>query len=296
MSDPSLERLHPRNLHGGLYDFRALIEACPALAPFVTRNPAGRPTIDFADGRAVRMLNGALLATQYGIQGWAIPEGFLCPPVPGRADHLHHLADLLGAPTGPQVRVLDLGTGASLIYPLLGHRIYGWSFVGTEVNPAALQSARAILARNPALESAIELRLQADPARIFEGVVGEGERFELSLCNPPFHASARAVRETAETKWRKLGRAEARDRLNFGGSASELWCPGGELAFVGRIISESAARPSLCRWFSSLVSRSEHLPRLRAALRAAKAARVEVLDMRQGQKRSRILAWSYEAG
>lgn len=294
--------LHPRNPHGGRYDFPALLRACPALAPFVQRSPRGEPTIDFTDPRAVRLLNAALLATTYGIAGWTIPEDFLCPPIPGRADHLHHLADLLaeeagGAPpTGPRVRVLDLGTGASAIYPLLGHRAYGWTFVGTETSPAALACANAILAANPDLKAAIALRLQPDPGRIFKGVVDPGERFDLCLCNPPFHASAKAVRETAQEKWRKLGRSEARSRLNFGGTAAELWCPGGELGFVGRIISESAEQPELCRWFSSLVAKSEHLPRLQAALRTAKAARVKVIETSQGQKRSRILAWSYAEG
>lgn len=289
--------LHPRNLHGGRYDLRALVQAVPALGPFVHPSPRGEPTVDFTDPRAVRLLNAALLAHHYRIQGWDIPEGFLCPPIPGRADHLHHLADLLAGegdvPRGSAVRVLDLGAGASAIYPLLGHRLYGWTFVGTESNPAALACAKAILAANPDLKHAIALRLQTDPAAIFQGVVDPGERFDLCLCNPPFHASAKAVRETAQAKWRKLGRAEERSRLNFGGAGAELWCPGGELAFVRRIIAESAERPHLCRWFSSLVSKAEHLPRLQATLREAEAAEVRVLGMRQGQKQSRILAWRY---
>ncbi len=289
--------LHPRNLHGGRYDLRALVQAVPALGPFVHPSPRGEPTVDFTDPRAVRLLNAALLAHHYRIQGWDIPEGFLCPPIPGRADHLHHLADLLAGegdvPRGSAVRVLDLGAGASAIYPLLGHRLYGWTFVGTESNPAALACAKAILAANPDLKHAIALRLQTDPAAIFQGVVDPGERFDLCLCNPPFHASAKAVRETAQAKWRKLGRAEERSRLNFGGAGAELWCPGGELAFVRRIIAESAERPHLCRWFSSLVSKAEHLPRLQATLREAEAVEVRVLGMRQGQKQSRILAWRY---
>lgn len=289
--------LHPRNLHGERYDLPALVKACPALGPFVHPSPRGEPTVDFTDPRAVRLINTALLAHHYRIQGWTIPEGFLCPPIPGRADHLHHLADLLAEggqpPRGSGVRALDLGTGASAIYPLLGHRLYGWTFVGTESNPAALACAKAILAANPDLKHAIALRLQADPNHIFQGVVDPGERFDLCLCNPPFHASAKAVRETAQAKWRKLGRAEERSRLNFGGAGVELWCPGGELAFVRRIIAESSEQPRLCRWFTSLVSKVEHLPRLQAALREAKATEIRVLEMRQGQKQSRILAWSY---
>ena len=228
--------LHPRNRHQGEYDFGALVRACPELAPFVRRSPDGRPTVDFADGRAVRALNRALLALQYGIRGWVFPEGFLCPPVPGRADLIHHLAGLLGEeaggriPTGPSVRVLDLGVGASCIFPLIGHAEYGWRFVGTDVDVAALASAAAILKVN-GLEHVVALRLQPDRSRLFRGVVAADERFDLCLCNPPFHASAAAVRATAREKWRKLGKGAG---LNFGGRDAELWCEGGELGFQGR--------------------------------------------------------------
>jgi 23S rRNA (adenine1618-N6)-methyltransferase len=296
---------HPRNPHRERYDFPRLVAACPELRGFVRGNPLGEPTIDFADPRAVRALNRALLAAVYGIQGWDIPEGYLCPPIPGRADYLHHLADLLAAerggrpPRGAGIRALDIGTGANLVYPLIGHRAYGWTFVGTDVDPRALANAAAILAANPGLAEAVELRLQKDGSRLFEGVVRPGERFDVCLCNPPFHESADQARAGSLRKWRNLGRPGAAPGrapvLNFGGQGGELWCPGGEAAFVGRMVQESARRPDLCAWFTSLVSRSENLPRIRAALREAGAARVRVVEMAQGQKRSRIVAWSFRA-
>jgi 23S rRNA (adenine1618-N6)-methyltransferase len=227
------------------------------------------------------------------VRGWDLPEGYLCPPIPGRADHLHHLADLLAQeppPRGPQVRVLDIGTGANLIYPLLGHREYGWSFLGTDVDPGALANARAIVAANPDLAGAIELRLQQDRARIFEGVVVPGETFALCMCNPPFHASAAEAREGTQRKWRNLGLAPV---LNFGGRNAELWCEGGEVAFLERMVRESALRPHCCQWFTSLLSRSASLAPVQAALRAVGARRVRILDMSQGQKKSRIVAWGW---
>lgn len=296
--------LHPRNPHRERYDFPALVRACPELAGFVRANPLGEPTIDFADPRAVRTLNRALLAADYGIRGWDLPEGYLCPPIPGRADYLHHLADLLGGdrggapPRGPGIRALDIGVGANLIYPLIGHQAYGWSFVGTDVDPGALAAAAAILQANPQLAGRIELRLQRDPGLLFEGVVRPGERFDLCLSNPPFHASAAEARAGSLRKWRNLGRPEAAASrgpvLNFGGRGGELWCPGGEAAFVCRMVRESAQQPGLCGWFTSLLSKSANLPRVQAALREAGAARVRVLEMSQGQKRSRIVAWGFQ--
>lgn len=78
-------------------------------------------SVNFADPLAVKTLNKALLAHFYGVTHWDIPDGFLCPPVPGRADYVHHLADLLADDNGgvvpKQATVLDIGTGANLIYP-----------------------------------------------------------------------------------------------------------------------------------------------------------------------------------
>lgn len=92
--------LHPRNRHRSRYDFPALIASCPALAPFVKPNAWGDVSVDFADPAAVKMLNRALLQHFYGIEHWDIPADYLCPPIPGRADYLHHLADLLATSNG----------------------------------------------------------------------------------------------------------------------------------------------------------------------------------------------------
>jgi 23S rRNA (adenine1618-N6)-methyltransferase len=291
--------LHPRNRHARRLDFERLTAVHPELRAHLRLAPHGGPTIDFADPLAVRALNRALLADAYGIRGWDIPPGSLCPPVPGRADYLHHAADLLAGesggrvPRGPDVRVLDVGTGASAIYPLIGHCEYGWSFVGTDVDEAALASAARILAANPGLADAIVLRRQTDPRAAFAGVVHAGERFDLVVCNPPFHASARAAAEAAREKWRKLGRAEAGGSRNFGGTAAELWCEGGEQGFLRRMIAESAAFGGQVRWFSALVSSAESLPAVQRALRRAGACQVRTVSMAQGQKRSRFVAWSF---
>jgi len=294
---PAKPGLHPRNRHAGGYDFARLVAASPELGPFVLRAKHGGASIDFADPAAVVALNRALLAEAYGIRGWDLPPGYLCPPIPGRADYLHHLADLLadtgGIPRGATVRVLDIGVGANAIYPLIGHREYGWSFVGSELDDTALASAARILAANPGLGAAIELRRQAERGAIFAGVVQPGERFDLTLCNPPFHGSARAVREASQTKWRKLGRGAAGSARNFGGLGTELWCEGGEAGFIGRMIDESVVLGGQVRWFTTLVSSSATLPGLHRLLRQVEARDIRTVAMAQGQKQSRFVAWSF---
>ncbi|WP_368163647.1 23S rRNA (adenine(1618)-N(6))-methyltransferase RlmF [Aeromonas sp. R6-2] len=295
--------LHPRNRHRHGYDFKMLIKAHPPLAPFVRPGPHGRLTIDFADPRAVKALNAAILFGMYRLRFWDIPDGYLCPPIPGRVDYLHHLADLLGegtAPGGKRVRLLDIGTGANCIYPLLGHQEYGWSFVGSDVEPASLRSASLIVQSN-ALQRQIECRLQPDRRHIFQGLLRPDEHFAATLCNPPFHASAKEASSGSERKLRNLARARGERQpqggrepsLNFGGQHNELWCDGGELAFLRRMIAESADYATQCDWFTTLVSKGDNLAPARKALAAVKAAEVRVIPMEQGNKVTRILAWRF---
>lgn len=302
MTIPPKPGLHPRNLHRHGYDFDALVAACPELEAHLHPGPHGQTTLDFVDPAAVKRLNQALLHQAYGLTYWDLPEGFLCPPIPGRADHVHRLADLLAEarggelPPGKAIRILDIGTGANLIYPILARRIYGWRGVGTDIDAAALASAQAIVAANASLRGAVQLRLQRDPGSIFKGVVRPGERFDLTLCNPPFHGSLQSAREGSRRKWQNLGRGDAEGSaptLNFGGQGAELWCPGGESGFLDRLIRESAGLQDRVLWFSTLVSKATTLPGAHKALQAAGAQEVRELEMVHGQKRSRILAWTY---
>jgi 23S rRNA (adenine1618-N6)-methyltransferase len=296
---PAKPGLHPRNRHAGGYDFQALLKASPELGPFLLRAKHGGLSIDFTDSAAVRALNRALLAEAYAIRGWVLPPGYLCPPIPGRADYVHHLADLLAAdtdgaiPRGPAIRALDVGLGTNAIYPLIGHREYGWCFVGSDIDEVALMSAARILAANPGLGEAIQLRRQADRTAIFQGILAPGERFDLTLCNPPFHGSMGEVRAATQAKWRKLGRGAKGPVRNFGGQGAELWCEGGEVGFLHRMITESADLGDQVRWFTSLVSSSASLPAVHRLLRQVEARDIRTVAMAQGQKQSRFVAWTF---
>jgi 23S rRNA (adenine1618-N6)-methyltransferase len=284
--------LHPRSLHRNRYNFKQLIAESPELASFVSVNAYGDESVDFSSPGAVRALNRALLVHYYGIRGWDIPPQYLCPPIPGRADYLHYLADLPGLSNKPasDVRVLDIGTGANCIYPLIGHRVYGWKFVGSDIDPAALANAQGILNVNPGLNEAIELRLQTSRGKFFAGVVRSDEVFDLVMCNPPFHSSLAEARSGTQRKWKNLGKKPA-SSLNFGGQGADLWCQGGEEAFVCGMIAESVTVNS--RWFSALISKSNSLPGVYHALRRAGATDSRTIEMAQGQKKSRLIAWTF---
>lgn len=289
--------MHPRNKHSDRYNFTQLTKNSPELAAYIFTNQYGSQTIDFSNPEAVKLLNQALLKTFYGISYWDIPQDYLCPPIPGRADYIHFMADLLASsaqgeiPRGASVVGLDIGMGANSIYPIIGIAEYGWSFLASEVDSIAHASALKIIQQNVTLRQKIDLRLQPNSTHIYQGILRPDERIDFTMCNPPFHASASEALQGSRRKLKNLGLKTK--TLNFGGRAHELWCPGGEKNFIFKMIEESVLFSSQSLWFTSLVSKKENLPLLQNKMRSTQAKDVRVLEMTQGQKQSRILAWSF---
>ncbi|MBY0517173.1 MAG: 23S rRNA (adenine(1618)-N(6))-methyltransferase RlmF [Bacteriovoracaceae bacterium] len=283
--------MHPKNRHNDRYDFVSLIQALPALAEFVIPHPKSGDTIDFSNPRAVLCLNEAILIKDYGLTEWFLPKGYLCPPIPGRADYIHHIAELLKN-KGGNVRVLDIGVGANCIYPLIGFNEYGWRFVGSEIDEKALAHAKDLLRRNK-LNAFIELRLQRNPESIFKNMITPTDRFDLTICNPPFYSSLKEAQDESARKWKHLGLKHSADHRNFGGGGSELFCKGGEAAFLKAMVEESKEFAKQVKWFSSLVSKEGLLDALDAQLEKAGASEMHIIDMEQGQKKSRVVAWKF---
>ena len=309
--------LHPRNPHNGRYQFDELCLALPRLHDYVIANPKGDKSIDFSNSDAVMCLNMALLAHYYQVQKWQIPQGYLCPPIPGRADYIHYLADVLAEdnsgdiPKGDSVRALDIGVGANCIYPIIGSQSYGWKFVGADIDPVSIKAAKTIVETNSNLSPLVSVIIQPSAQNFFKGIIKKEDRFMVTLCNPPFHASRaeaeagtrRKLQNLAKNRTQKQNALKkqnvsvvhelAKDRLNFGGQKAELWCKGGERAFLRGMIRESKDFTDQVCWFTSLVSKSENVQPLRTLLAQMGALEVKVISMSQGQKISRLIAWTY---
>lgn len=292
--------LHPKNRHRERYDFAKLITTCPELTKYVKPNAFGDVSIDFANPKAVKWLNKALLKQYYSVEYWDIPTGYLCPPIPGRADYIHHIAELMGSsnngviPTGYKIKCMDIGVGASCVYPIIGNKEYGWSFIGSDIDASALTSAGKIITNNHFLQRNVELRLQENPKDIFHGVMKRSEPIDVTICNPPFHASLAEAQEGTLKKLSSLNQKKiTTPTLNFGGQSNELWCDGGEVRFVLDMIRQSKQFSANCFWFSTLISKQSHLDVVKEALRTAGAVNVKVIPMGQGTKISRIVAWTF---
>jgi 23S rRNA (adenine1618-N6)-methyltransferase len=288
--------LHARNKHRERYNFKQLIASSPDLAHYVSVNQYKDESIDFFNPKAVKALNKALLNHFYGIKHWNIPNDYLCPPIPGRADYIHHIADIVyggNVDKSKAIHCIDIGTGANCIYPIVGNKEYNWSFVGTDIDPISVQSAQKIVTDNQ-LEDRIEIRLQKNAKDVYRGIITPEDQFDLSICNPPFHSSlseaqAGASRKLSNLKQRTIKRVE----LNFGGKNNELWCEGGEKRFLTSMIYQSKEFSSSCKWFSTLVSKKESVKTLIQVLKEVDAIDVQTIQMNLGNKVSRILVWRF---
>jgi len=303
--------LHPKNLHNHGYDFPALIKTHPALDAYVTTNKYHNESIDFADPLAVKTLNCALLKHHYGIVEWDIPEGYLCPPIPGRVDYIHYVDELLKSSHSGQktvfnhsnVKLLDIGTGANGIYSLLACQVYGWHCTASDIDPLSLDNVATIIGKNPAFNHRLELRLQQDKTKIFEGIIQEGDFFDVSVCNPPFHSSLEEALKSSQKKRDNLAINRNQNNINevsqtlstsnFGGQKAELWCKGGERSFLRLMMKESKKYGGQCHWFTSLISKSDNVQPAMKLLRKLGATDIKEIELQQGNKVTRILAWTF---
>jgi 23S rRNA (adenine1618-N6)-methyltransferase len=285
---------HPKNLHSGRYNFEILIKNSGELKKYIKKNPSGEDTIDFGDQNAVLELNKALLKYYYGIKYWDIPSGFLCPPIPGRADYIHHIADLLPK-NKKKIKVLDIGTGANCIYPLIGNRSYGWKFIGADIDPISVENAKKIIEKNN-LEDEIIIKLQSDKNNFFKGIIDD-DYVDITMCNPPFHASLKEAVVANKRKRDNLNKTRTSkldEKLNFGGQKAELWCKGGEILFLKKMARESLIYSNNVGYFTSLISKGENVKPMEKILKKLGASEIKIIEMSHGNKISRIIIWNFD--
>ena len=293
-------RLHSRNKNRERYDLSALKNAIPELAEYIKPNKYGEESVDFSNPIAVKLLNKALLNHYYGIKNWEFPDENLCPPIPGRADYIHHVADLLSEnnfgtiPIGDKITCFDIGVGASCIYPIIGVAEYNWKFIGSDIDPKSIASAQNIVSSNSMLKDKIECRLQQNPINIFYGIIGNEDKIDLSVCNPPFHSSTDEAQKGTQRKVKNLSGERTRNpTLNFAGISNELICKGGEYKFIQNMIRESKKYSKNCYWFSTLVSKQSNLKGIYKSLAKVEATQIKTISMGTGNKSTRIAAWTF---
>ena len=292
--------MHPRNKNKDRYDLEKMAVAIPALRPLIVSAPDNRSTVDFSNPTAVKLLNRAILKHYYGIQYWEFPENHLCPAIPGRAEYIHNIADVLkkdhfgNVPKGNKIKCLDIGTGASCIFPIIGVTEYNWSFIGSETDIDSMNSAQNIIDKNSTLNGKIKLVVQKNPDSIFRNIINKTDKIDISICNPPFHANKEEALKGTLRKLKNLKKTpKDQPILNFAGQNSELIYPGGELNFITKMIKESKQYSKNIKWFTTLVSKETHLKKVIRYLKTLRPFEMEVIDFNTGNKKNRILVWTH---
>eukprot|EP00210_Caulerpa_lentillifera_P001543 g1481.t1 len=247
------------------------------------QNNHGYSTMDFADPVATLQLTKTLLKEYYDIT-WDIPVGHLVPPLPCRAKYNAWIHDLLqlSSPDRNSVRGLDIGCGANCIYPLLGAATYGWNFIGTDITAEAVLHANANRDRNPRIGHLINIiKIPESCQDILIPVVQEYGDFHFSMCNPPFFSSIEEASQNQKTA--------------FGGTMEEMVHPGGELAFVNKILQESIQLQAHIHWYTVMLGKKTTFKQIRAQLHSLGAVAIRTSTLLQGKITRWTIAWSFAA-
>ena len=284
--------MHTKNIHKNGYDLEVLSINNPNLKPFVILKN-DKHTIDFSNPKAVRELNSALLKTYYNIAFWHFPEQNLTPAIPSRAEYIHLINDLIQtSKITEKVNVLDIGTGANCIYPLLGQAIYNWIFTATDVCNTSLKYAKSIIAKNK-LNRQISILKQNNRSSIFKGILDADSKFTVAMCNPPFYKNETEANQATLQKQIGLKQPANSVSRNFAGQATELWYNGGEKAFLHNFLYESSLFKTQCSWYTILVSNKANLKSMYASLEKLEAKQIKTLPIQIGNKKSRVVAWTF---
>ncbi len=168
---------------------------------------------------------------------------------------------------------------------------YGWSFIASDIDPLAIDSANKIITANPILKGKVELKVQHSPKDFFYGIIRKDDHVDLTICNPPFHSSFEKAQAGTLRKLRNLHDKKAKTPVrNFGGKNTELWCEGGEKRFVSKMIVESRKFSGSCFWFSALISKEANLKFTYNTLKQVEATEVKTAALLPGlssQKKNR---------
>ncbi|KAM7413276.1 hypothetical protein PAMA_020589 [Pampus argenteus] len=279
--------MHPRNRYKDKPpDFAHLAAKYPDFQQHVHTSLTGRPVVNFKEPEAVRALTCTLLKEDFGLT-IEIPLERLIPTVPLRLNYIHWVEDLIDGQKQPR-RGIDIGTGASCIYPLLGATMNGWYFLATEVDDICFDAATKNVEQNN-LSDLIKVVKVPQKTLLMDALKEETEIvYDFCMCNPPFFANQLEAKGVNS----RNSRRPPPSSVNTGG-VTEIMAEGGELEFVKRIIHDSLQLKKRLRWYSCMLGKKCSLTPLKEELRKQGVPKVTHTEFYQGRTMRWALAWSF---
>ncbi|KAF9525107.1 hypothetical protein CPB83DRAFT_897251 [Crepidotus variabilis] len=290
--------MHPRNPYRAPPDFDSLAQSYPELKRCLvisTKNAGGQfVTINFRDEVALRKLTEAIMFRDFGVK-LKIPDDRLCPPIPNRMNYVLWIQDVVqhtlginAQKQGEIIRGVDIGTGATAIYPvLLSSLEKTWEMVGTEIDDASYLCASSNIETNH-LQSRIKIVKAEKLNPILQPLNGviEDSMYHFTMCNPPFYSSSKEIESLAKGK-------HLPPNAVCTGSTTEMIYPGGEVAFVGKMVDESTTYRRQCRWYTSMLGKLSSVEKIVQRLRSHNIANYAITEFIQGRTRRWAVAWSF---
>ncbi|XP_023015508.2 U6 small nuclear RNA (adenine-(43)-N(6))-methyltransferase [Leptinotarsa decemlineata] len=278
--------MHPRNIYKSPPDFKQLALEFPDFRQYVKQDITGKVTLDFKDIKALRSLSCTLLKKDFDLSV-NIPLNKLIPTIPLRLNYILWLEDLLSfIKTEEQVRGIDIGTGASCVYPLLAARKNNWFMLATEVDEASATIARSNVEENKLLNLITVLKVEKDC--LLQEVVHD-EEYDFCMCNPPFFGSTQELHPSFKS--RNLSRPKPKN--SFCASVNEVVVQGGEIDFITRLINESKQLGKKVKIYTTMMGHKRSLPQLKKLLREAKVCSFKDTEFCQGNTTRWGLAWTF---
>lgn len=279
--------MHPRNRYKDKPpDFAYLASKYPDFQQHVHTSLTGRAVVNFKEPEAVRALTCTLLKEDFGLT-IEIPLERLIPTVPLRLNYIHWVEDLTDGQKQPR-RGIDIGTGASCIYPLLGATMNGWYFLATEVDDICFDYATKNVEQNN-LSDLVKVVKVPQKTLLMDALKEETEIvYDFCMCNPPFFANQLEAKGVNS----RNSRRPPPSSVNTGG-VTEIMAEGGELEFVKRIIHDSLQLKKRLRWYSCMLGKKCSLAPLKEELRKQGVPKVTHTEFCQGRTMRWALAWSF---
>ena len=220
--------LSNNNNYVDLFKGLILIKEFPELKKYIIKhndNELEEFTFDWNNSDLSLLMTKSILNYYFNIKYYHIPKGFLIPPIPSRLNYLNLIFTLLKDISEENVIGIDIGTGANIIYPLLGNSLYNWKFICSEINNESYNNAKIILEKNN-LEQKINLIKQDNKNNIFLGILNREKKYIFSMCNPPYYDYEQEI---------KIEDKKRDNEFNF----DEVYYEKGELGFFQRYFEES---------------------------------------------------------
>ena len=265
-------------------DFLILMKQFPELKKFIIKQDEDKEKVfsfDWSNNDFSLLMAKSILDYYFDIKYYHVPKGYLIPPIPSRLNYINLINSSLNEIKEENIMGIDIGTGANIIYPILGNSVYNWKFICSEINNDAYNNAKIILQKNN-LEKNINLIKQNNKNNIFLGILNQEKKYTFSMSNPPYYDYEQEI---------KIEDKKRDNEFNF----DEVYYKNGELGFFERYFQESICYKKNIFLFTILIGKKSNAEIICDKINSYKDI-IKLCDMKKiqtGNNMRYVIYWSF---